>query len=193
MRKLVYYIATSIDGYIAGPNGEYDFYPVADDMAAYLNSEYPETVPTHIRAHVGLDVPNKTFDTVVMGRGSYEPGLAAGVTSPYAHLRQYVVSSTIKSIDDPAVELVPGDPLGLVRRLKQEDGLNIYLCGGGNLAAQLLPEIDELIVKCYPVVAGAGIPAFHGGFAPATFALTGTRTFGNGTILMTYSRPETAG
>ncbi|MEV0167042.1 dihydrofolate reductase [Nonomuraea fuscirosea] len=193
MRKLVYYIATSIDGYIAGPNGEYDFYPVADDMAAYLNSEYPETIPTHIRAHVGLDVPNKTFDTVVMGRGSYEPGLAAGVTSPYAHLRQYVVSSTIKSIDDPAVKLVPGDPLGLVRRLKQEDGLNIYLCGGGNLAAQLLPEIDELIVKCYPVVAGAGIPAFHGGFAPATFTLTGTRTFGNGTVLMTYRRPETAG
>ncbi|MEU8364810.1 dihydrofolate reductase family protein [Nonomuraea sp. NPDC048882] len=193
MRKLVYYIATSIDGYIAGPEGEYDFYPLADDMAAYLNGEYPETVPTHIRAHVGLDAPNKTFDTVIMGRGSYEPGLAAGVTSPYAHLRQYVVSSTIKSIDDPAVELVPDDPLGLVRRLKREDGLNIYLCGGGNLAAQLLPEIDELIVKCYPVVAGAGIPAFHGGFAPTTFTLTGTRTFSNGAVLTTYTRAASAG
>lgn len=110
------------------------------------------------------------------------------MTSPYAHLRQYVISSTIKSIDDPAVELVPGDPLGLVRRLKKEDGLDIYLCGGGNLAAQLLPELDELIVKCYPMVAGAGIPAFHGAFAPTVFALTGTRTFSNGTVIMTYSR-----
>ncbi|MFC5833008.1 dihydrofolate reductase family protein [Nonomuraea insulae] len=188
MRKLVYYVATSIDGYIAGPNGEFDFYPMADDMTAQLNAEYPETVPTHIRAQVGLDVPNKRFDTVLMGRSSYEPGLAVGATSPYAHLRQYVISTTIKSIDDPAVELVAGDPLGLVRRLKQEDGLDIYLCGGGNLAAQLLPEIDELVIKCYPVVAGAGIPAFHGVFAPTVFALTGTRTFSNGTVVMTYSR-----
>jgi dihydrofolate reductase len=188
MRKLVYYIATSIDGYIAGPNGEVDFYPLADDMAAHLCADYPETVPTHIRAQVGIDAPNQRFDTVIMGRGSYEPGLAAGVTSPYAHLRQYVVSTTIKSIDDPAVELVPEDPLGLVRRLKQEDGLDIYLCGGGNLAAQLLPEIDEMIVKCYPVVAGAGISAFDGEFRPTAFSLTGTRTFSNGAVVMHYSR-----
>ncbi|MGI5284141.1 dihydrofolate reductase family protein [Nonomuraea polychroma] len=188
MRKLVYYIATSIDGYIAGPNGEVDFYPLADDMAAHLNADYPETIPTHIRAQVGIDAPNQRFDTVIMGRGSYEPGLAAGVTSPYAHLRQYVVSTTIKSIDDPAVELVPEDPLGLVRRLKQEDGQDIYLCGGGNLAAQLLPEIDEMIVKCYPVVAGAGISAFDGEFRPTAFSLTGTQTFSNGAVVMHYSR-----
>lgn len=192
MRKLVYYIATSIDGYIAGPNGEYDFYPVADDMAAYLNSEYPETVPTHIRAHVGLDVPNKTFDTVVMGRGSYEPGLAdkrhqpVRAPAPVRRLQHH------QEHRRPGRGARPRRPARSRPPTKQEDGLNIYLCGG-NLAAQLLPEIDELIVKCYPVVAGAGIPAFHGGFAPATFALTGTRTFGNGTVLMTYSRPETAG
>ncbi|MEV0380200.1 dihydrofolate reductase family protein [Nonomuraea sp. NPDC050643] len=188
MRKLVYYVATSIDGYIAGPGGEVDFYPVADDMAAHLNNEHPETIPTPVRERIGFDAPNKRFDTVVMGRGTYEPGLAEGYTSPYAHLRQYVVSGTIKSIDDPAVELVAGDPLELARRLKQEDGMDIYLCGGGNLAAQLLPEIDELIIKCYPVVAGAGIPAFHGVFSPTTFTLTGSRTFSNGTIVLTYSR-----
>ncbi|GAA4922651.1 dihydrofolate reductase [Nonomuraea thailandensis] len=192
MRKLVYYIATSIDGYIAGPGGEYDFYPVADDMAAAMNEQYPETVPTPVREQIGFEAPNRRFDTILMGRGSYEPGLAAGYTSPYAHLRQYVVSSTIKSIDDPAVELVPGDPLGLVRRLKQEEGLDIYLCGGGSLAAQLLPEIDEMVVKCYPVVAGAGIPAFHGAFSPTRFTLTGTRTFSNGTVVMTYTRHEAA-
>ncbi|MEV0623229.1 dihydrofolate reductase family protein [Nonomuraea sp. NPDC050404] len=188
MRKLVYYIATSIDGYIAGPGGEFDFYPVADDMAAYINGEYPEMVPTPVRDQIGFDAPNKRFDTVIMGRGSYEPGLAVGYSSPYAHLRQYVVSGTIKSVDDPAVELVPDDPIGLVRRLKQEQGGDIYLCGGGNLAAQLLPEIDEMIIKCYPVVAGEGIPVFHGSFNPTTFTLTGTRTFSNGTVLMTYTR-----
>ncbi|TDC90188.1 hypothetical protein E1292_43780 [Nonomuraea deserti] len=60
--------------------------------------------------------------------------------------------------------------------------------GGGNVAAQLLPEIDELIVTCYPVVAGAGIPAFHGDFRPTTFTLTGTETFSNGTVVATYTR-----
>lgn len=188
MRKLVYYIAISIDGYIAGPGGEFDFYPVADDMAAYLNDRHPETIPTHIRAQIGLDAPNKRFDTVLMGRGAYQPGLDIGVSSPYAHLRQYVISSTLPEITDPAVELVPGDPIGLVQRLKKEDGMDIWLCGGGKLAASLLPEIDELIVKCYPVVAGSGIPAFDGAFRPTPFTMTDTRTFGNGAVLLTYAR-----
>jgi dihydrofolate reductase len=188
MRKLVYYVAISLDGYIAGPDGQIDFYPLGDDMAAYLNSQYPETVPTTVRDQIGFDAPNKRFDTVIMGRGSYEPGLADGYTSPYAHLRQYVISNTIKSIDDPAVELVSEDPLGLVRRLKQEDGLDIYLCGGGNLAAQLMPEINEMIIKVYPVVAGDGVSAFYGRFSPTTFTLTGSRTFGNGALVLTYTR-----
>ncbi|MGW0802075.1 dihydrofolate reductase family protein [Nonomuraea sp. NPDC002799] len=189
MRKLVYYVAISIDGYIAGPHGEIDFYPLADDMAADLTENFPETVPTHIRTQIGLDRPNQRFDTVIMGRGTYQPALDIGVTSPYAHLRQYVVSNTIKGIEDPAVELVAGDPIDLVRSLKQEDGdQDVWLCGGGNLAAHLLPEIDELIVKSYPVVAGTGISAFDGEFRPTVFSLTGTRTFSNGTIVLTYTR-----
>jgi dihydrofolate reductase len=188
MRKLVYFVAVSIDGYMAGPGGEFGFYPLSDDLAAHINAEYPETVPTSVRDRIGFDAPNRRFDTVIMGRASYEPGLADGYSSPYAHLRQYVVSTTIKSIDDPAVELVPQDPLGLVRRLKQEDGLDIYLCGGGNLASQLLPEIDELIIKLYPVVAGEGISVFRDRFDPTTYTLTGTRAFDNGTLLLTYTR-----
>ncbi len=191
MRKLVYYVATSIDGYIAGPGGEVDFYPVADDLAAHMNTHYPETVPAHVRPHFGvaLDAPNVRFDTVLMGRGTYQPALDAGITSPYAHLRQYVVSRTIPEIADPAVELVAGDPVELVQRLKKEDGLDIWLCGGGILASALLPEIDELIVKNYPVVAGAGIPVFTGDFRPHQFSFSGSRTFSNGTIVTTYRRP----
>jgi dihydrofolate reductase len=189
LRSLAYYVATSIDGYIAGPHGEFDFYPVSDDLAAHMNEEAPETVPTHIRKQTGLDAPNKCFDTVLMGRGAYQPVLDIGLTSPYAHLRQYVFSTTIPEIADPAVELVSGDPLALVRRLKEEDdGLGIWLCGGGKLAGALLPEIDELIVKTYPVVAGSGIPAFDGEFRPTLFKLTAKRTFGNGAVVMRYAR-----
>ncbi|GGT42758.1 dihydrofolate reductase family protein [Nonomuraea spiralis] len=181
MRKLVYYVGVSLDGYIAGPNAEFDFYPVSDQMAAWMNDRYPDTVPTHIRKLVGLEgVPNKVFDTLVMGRGTYEPVLGTPITSPYAHLRQYVVSSTL-TIDDPTVQVETGDPIELIRRLKAEDtGMDIYLCGGGKLAATLLPEIDEIILKSYPVVAGAGIPMFSGQFRPTPFAPTRRETFDNG-------------
>jgi dihydrofolate reductase len=194
MRELVYYIAVTIDGRIAGPNGEYDFYPLGDDdqavaYSAWLNSRYPDTVPTFMRAaHGVVDTPNRHFDTVVMGRGAYLPGLDAGITSPYAHLRQYVVSSTLGTSPDPDVTVVDGDPLALVRALKQEEGLDIWLCGGGQLAGVLLPEIDKMIVKSYPVVAGAGIPAFDGAFDPTLFAVTDRQSFPNDVTITWFAR-----
>ncbi|WP_329414299.1 dihydrofolate reductase family protein [Nocardia vinacea] len=190
MRKLVYFVGMSLDGYIAGPGDDISFYPVGDDVWDWLKAQYPETLPTHVRPHIGLavDVPNQKFDTLVMGRGTYDPGLAIGVTSPYAHMRQYVVSSSLGPIDDPQVEVVASDPVGLVRRLKQEDGMDIWLAGGGKLAAQLLGEIDELVIKSYPVVAGTGTPAFAGEFDPTLFAPTERTEFGNGTQVTWLTR-----
>ncbi|MFJ4820258.1 dihydrofolate reductase family protein [Streptomyces sp. NPDC088801] len=197
MRKLVYYIAVTLDGRIAGPEGEYDFFPVGTEQqsaaySAWANTLYPETVPTAYRAAAGLaDVPNRHFDTVVMGAGTYRAPLDHGVTSPYAHLRQYVVSNTLGQHDaDPAVTVVPGDPLTLVRELKREEdaALNIWLCGGGKLAGALLPEIDELVVKNYPVVAGAGTPAFDGTFDPTVFDVAERTAFPNGVTLTRLTR-----
>ncbi|TDC85013.1 dihydrofolate reductase family protein [Actinomadura sp. 7K507] len=189
MRKLVYYVGVSIDGYIAGPGGEFEFYPVADDMVSWITERYPETVPTHIRSQVGLeDAPNKRFDTLVMGLGTYRPALDIDVTSPYAHLRQYVVSTTLDEIADPGVELVR-EPHGIVRELKAEEGgKDIWLCGGGELAGALLPEIDELIIKSYPVVAGAGVSAFAGGFRPTLFTPTDRKEFSNGAQVTWFTR-----
>ncbi|WP_040802608.1 dihydrofolate reductase family protein [Nocardia concava] len=182
MRKLAYYVAVSLDGYIAGPQGEYDFYPIADDLAAWINERYPETVPDFMREQAGVArVPNRDWDTVLMGRGTYEPGLAAGMTSPYSHLKQYVFSTTIGEIADPAVELVESDPVGLVRRLKKEEGKGIWLCGGSKLAGVLVDEIDQLVIKRYPVIAGAGLPMIGGNFSPAQFAVTQRQEFSNGT------------
>lgn len=194
MRKLVYYVAVSLDGYIAGPGGEFDFYPQGDEKQAAAYTEwavahYPETIPTFLRAAHGLaDAPNPRFDTVLMGLGSYRPGLEAGFTSPYAHLRQYVVSSTLAPDTDPAVTVVSKDPLGLVRDLKQEEGQDIWLCGGGLLAGALLPEIDELIIKSYPVVAGSGISAFNGEFNPTLFKVTDRTSFDNDVTITHFVR-----
>ncbi|MFC4051585.1 dihydrofolate reductase family protein [Actinomadura syzygii] len=189
MRKLVYYIGVSIDGYIAGPGGEIDLYPLGQDMAAWINERYPETIPTHVRGQVGLeDAPNRRFDTLVMGLGTYRPALDIGVTSPYAHIRQYVASTSLDEIADPSVELVR-DGLSVVRELKAEDGdKDVWLCGGGGLAAAVLSEIDELIVKSYPVVAGDGVPAFAGGFRPTLFEPTARESFGNGAQVTWFTR-----
>ncbi|WP_335939140.1 dihydrofolate reductase family protein [Streptomyces sp. PTD5-9] len=196
MRKLVYYVAVTLDGRIAGPGGEYDFFPQGDERQAaayfsWMNTLYPETVPTAHRAAAGVaEAPNRRFDTVLMGLGSYRPALDHGITSPYAHLRQYVVSSTLDPEIDPAVTVVPGDPLALVRELKREEGadLDIWLCGGGRLAGALLPEIDELLLKTYPVVAGAGVPVVDGVFDPTAFDVAERTAFPNGTTLTHLTR-----
>ncbi|WP_060877665.1 dihydrofolate reductase family protein [Streptomyces scabiei] len=196
MRKLVYYVGVSLDGRIAGPGGEFDFFPQGDEQqaaayATWTNALYPETVPTAYRAAVGVaDAPNRRFDTVVMGLGSYRPALDHGITSPYAHLRQYVVSSTLAPDTDPAVIVVPSDPLALVRELKGEAGtdLDVWLCGGGRLAGALLPEIDELLIKTYPVIAGTGVPVVDGAFDPTVFDVAERTSFPNGVILTRLTR-----
>ena len=95
MRRLTYLIGVTVDGFIAGPGDEIDFFPTPEPYLAHLAAEYPETMPTHVRAALGIaDAPNRRWDTVIMGRGTFEPALALGITSPYAHLRQLVVSST---------------------------------------------------------------------------------------------------
>ncbi|WP_414685476.1 dihydrofolate reductase family protein [Micromonospora robiginosa] len=189
MRKLVYFVATTLDGFIAAPDGSFDFLPLAPDVAPYLATEWPQTLPTFAHAQLGVaSPPTGRFDTVLMGRGTYQPGLAIGVTSPYAHLRQYVFSRTLAPADHPDVEVVAGDPVAFVRDLKTRPGGDIWLCGGGHLAGQLFDEVDELVVKLNPVVAGSGIPLVARGFAPHRFTLTATRPFDSDVVVLRYAR-----
>ncbi|MBT2507661.1 dihydrofolate reductase family protein [Streptomyces sp. ISL-98] len=186
MRKLTYYIGSSIDGFIAGPEGQFDFFAFEGDIAAAILAEYPETMPVQARELLGVaGVANKKFDTVLMGRGTYEPGLAIGVTSPYSHLKQYVFSRTLTQLD-PQVEIVSGDPVEFVRRLKRQEGMDIWLCGGGTLAGQLMGEIDELVIKRYPMVIGSGIPLFRASFDLTKFSPTDHRVFNTGATITTY-------
>ncbi|MEU3692149.1 dihydrofolate reductase family protein [Streptomyces narbonensis] len=187
MRKLTYYVSATLDGYIAGPEGQYDFLPFEGEGAAAILEDFPETMPTPAREPFGVaDRAARRFDTVVMGRATYEPGLKAGLTSPYAHLKQYVVSRTLLS-PDPAVTVVD-DPVALVRELKEQGGMGIWLCGGGKLAATLRDEIDELIIKRNPIVIGSGIPLFDGPFTPTNFAPVTTRAFDSGLTISTFSK-----
>jgi dihydrofolate reductase len=190
VRTLTYYVGVSLDGYIAAPDGSFDFFPVTQAVLDFIAAEYPETLPSHVRALVGVTAPGTRFDTVVMGRATYAPALRVGITSPYAHLRQYVASTTLPAGADPQVT-VAADPLGLVQQLKQEDGAGIWLAGGGRLAGALLSEIDELVIKRYPVVVGAGIPAIAADHATALpFEITDERTLVGGSTVTTYTRAK---
>ncbi|MER5939121.1 dihydrofolate reductase family protein [Streptomyces sp. NPDC001928] len=192
MRKLTYFIACSIDGFIGDPSGDATaMYPFVDaEFLEFLKTEHPETVSTPGRRALGFDdLENRLFDTIIQGRSSYDLALKEGVTSPYAQMRQYVASRTLTESPDPQVEIVSADVVGKVRELKAEEGeLGIYLCGGSQLAGALFDEIDELIIKTYPIVYGTGMPMFGSGFAVTEFTLGEVRSFGNGAVVRTYSR-----
>jgi len=148
---------------------------------------FPETFPAHLRPALGVNREAQRFDTVLMGRKTYEVGLREGITSPYSPLRQYVISGTMLESPDPSVELHKGQPLGLVHRLKAETGKDIWLCGGSKLAAAVFPEIDELILKINPVVIGAGIPLFNGFAGTLATTLLEHNAYFNGFVFARYA------
>lgn len=139
MAELTYYVAVTLDGWIADPHGDTSAFLTEGDHLAALAVAYPETFPAPYRAALGIDAANQRFDTVVMGRKTYAPALDAGLTSPYPHLRQSVVSRTLSGRTDPAVTVVADDPVEHVRRLKDSSQLGVWLCGGGQLASALAP------------------------------------------------------
>ena len=192
LRKLTYFIACTIDGFIGDESGDASFMYrfVDEEFLAYMKSEHPETISAQGRRALGIhDLAHRRFDTVVQGRGSYEVALKEGTTNPYDHLREYVASRTLAESPDPHVEIIGDDLIAKVRELKAENSaFDIYLCGGSRLAGELHDEIDELVIKTYPVVLGTGMPMFGSGFALTEFTLDEVRAFGNGAVVRTYSR-----
>ncbi|MFE2263043.1 dihydrofolate reductase family protein [Streptomyces griseosporeus] len=195
MRKLVHYVATTLDGFIAGPDGADPtgpggFWPIEQDYIAHLAAEYPETLPVQARQALSVTAEGTRFDTVLEGRRSYEIGLAAGIPDAYPHLRHLVFSRTLTESPDPAVELVADDPVATVRKLKEADGKDIWLLGGAELAGSLYGEIDTLILKVAPVTIGDGIPLFSrkAAFEPRLWTLTNHTVLGSGAVFLTYER-----
>lgn len=188
MRSLVYLVATTLDGFIAGTDrANPDFMPFEGPQVPDLLAEFPEMLPGHVRDLVGIapGTPNQRFDTVLMGRTTYDVGIPFGVLSPYPHLRQIVVSTSMTERPHPDVE-VTADPLARVRELKAEDGEDVWLCGGGRLAAALADEIDELILKVNPVMIGEGAPVFDGPIGVRHTELVGHRVYDNGYAVLRH-------
>jgi dihydrofolate reductase len=177
MRKLVYYVACSADGFIAEEDGSFGgFLPDGPHVGDYLESFHQ-------------------FDTVLMGRKTYDVGLNAGKTNPYPMFDSYVFSRSMKASPDEQVTLVSENAEERVRALKEMPGKPIYLCGGAVLAGDLLRAglIDGLTLKVNPFLMGKGIPLFSGVISPIQMKLVKSTTYGNGVLLVHYeiTTPET--
>jgi dihydrofolate reductase len=148
MRKIVYHIATSVDGYIAGKNGSVDNFLMEGEHV----SDFVESL--------------KNYDTVIMGRTTYEfafqYGLKAGEPA-YEGLKHIIVSTRMSFESNACVYLLSENISEYFRNLKEEAGKDIWLCGGGKLASFLLSEnlIDELVLKVNPFIMGKGIKLFE--------------------------------
>jgi len=182
----VYYVACTIDGYIARADGSRDWALPDGEHFADLIAKFPETFPVHLREALGITHHPRRFGAVLMGRKTYEVGANAGITSPYAPLCQYVVSRSMSQTLPSTVHLHRGAALALVRQLKAEDGKDVWLCGGSTLAASLFCEVDELILKINPVVIGSGIPLFDGRVHSRPTTLAEHKVYANGFVLARY-------
>ncbi len=172
MRSLKYYMATTLDGFICRQDGGLDDFnavPPGAHIADYLESL-------------------SSFDAVIMGRKTYDVGLAAGKTNPYPQLKTYVVTRSLQESPDEAVSLISSDVVGRVEALKHEKGGDIYLCGGAELAAQLFDAglIDEVIVKLMPLIIGAGISLAQAVGARVELERTALKAYDSGVVFLYY-------
>ena len=189
-RPVVYFVAITLDGFIAQEDGSFDGFPWDEEYGADLFASFPETIPVHVRGDGHDRSENRWFDAVLMGRETYEVGRREGISSPYPTLDQYVFSSTMSSPPHQAVTLVRDRATDVVSALKSESGKGIWLCGGAHLASALLSAglIDELILKVNPVVFGRGVPLFREPVTPVRWTLSDSKPFPSGHVRLHYNR-----
>ncbi len=160
MRKLKLYTAATLDGYIAGPNGEIDWL----DAGGSLDYGYREFYAS--------------IDTTLMGSSTYKVTLGIG-QFPYPDTTNYVFTRGTVPPDTDYVRFVSGDIAAFVRSLKAEHGEDIWLVGGGQVNTVMLNAglIDEMVMTVFPLVMGEGIPLFAPGATRTEFKTVSCETY----------------
>lgn len=170
MRKVTYGGACSLDGFIAGPNGEIDWLRMSKDVQKEMASYWQKV------------------DVILMGRKTWDIAQQMGGAPDMGPIKSYVFSRTLKTIDAKGVQLVSDDAGEFVRKLKQEPGKEICLMGGGELAGSLLEAdvVDEVGLNIIPILLGRGIPLFTDPGRRIALELIESRTIEGGCVLAKY-------
>lgn len=172
MRKLVLGLAVSLDGFIEGPNGEYDW--------CFTDQDY------------GMTDFLKRIDAIFYGRKSYEMMMSAetpegGNPWDWKGIKSYVFSNTLKN-EGKDFELVSGDVVKKVKEIKSMKGKDIWLFGGASLTSSLLNAglVDELGMAVHPILLGQGKPLFSGIEKRIKTKLIDAKTYSTGLVYLSY-------
>jgi len=170
MRKIILNLAISVDGFIEGPNGEYDWCFTDQDygMADFMNR----------------------IDSIFYGRKSYEVMLAAEASgeNPFSKIKSYVFSNSL-STPFSGTQLVSGSLADEVNAIRRLPGKDIWLFGGAKLATSFLNEglVDEMSLAIHPVLLGSGKPLFQNIPGRKKMVLNGSKEYSTGLVMVNYS------
>lgn len=185
MRRIIFEASVSLDGFIEGPSGDLDWILPGDEP--------------------GSDIEAKrflsTFDTIFFGRKAYEkigiihPDTSVSISDKefcyMMHgMRKYVFSRTVKHVRGNAM-IISRELKEEVTRIREEDGKNIWFCGGADLLKTFaaLDLIDEYVLAVQPVLLKSGTPLFPGNKKPLDLTLVDRKNLESGVVILHY-RPE---
>lgn len=174
MRRIIYDVAVSLDGFIAGPDGDISAFPAeGEHLQPYLDRL-------------------AGYQTAIMGRGTYEFGYRFGLrpgARAYPHMDHYIFSRGISLPDDCDVTVVREGWIAELNALRVGGRGDIYLCGGGVFAGFVVTHglLDLLRLKIAPVAIGSGIRLFEGLGSKCRFERISITPYANGVILAEYA------
>src|SRR5258705_12017867 len=169
MRKVILAVAVSLDGFIEGPNGEYDW--------CFIDKDY------------NLNDFFKRVDTIFVGRKTYEMSSEMeGGPAGFPKFKEYIFSTTLDKVKEGAT-LINGDIKTEVEKIKKARGKDIWLFGGAGLTTSLmnLGLVDVLSLAVYPILLGQGKHLFNNIKDRIKLTLVETKTYSSGLVSLTYS------
>ncbi|MBK5720181.1 dihydrofolate reductase [Dysgonomonas sp. Marseille-P4677] len=175
MRKIKLYIASSIDGYIAGSDGSLDWlsgYPITPEL------------------NYGYDQFFESVDTVVMGGRTYRDILNMDVIYPYESKISYIITRNQINHSNENIHFITDNIVESISDLRKGQGKDIWLVGGGELISILLSHdlIDEMIITYIPTLLGDGIPLFPKSKKESNWKLINNQSYNNGVLTIEYQR-----
>lgn len=177
MRKIILYIATSLDGYIADSTGDLEW------LTAFSNPE---------NSDYGYGDFYSGIQTLIMGRKTYQSVVDMNIPWPYTDKKTYVLSQREMAGVQTDVELLSQNYIEKVRELQREYGRDIWLVGGGEIASLFLKEnlVDTMILTTIPTLLGSGIPLFTSVQNKSNWKVTNLTRHANGVVTTQYEKAD---